>query len=279
MRPGQRRLPALRDGARALRGGARAPRPPRGVHARRRARGRAGARLRARGGGGGDAASTAERIRTLARDFAAAPRGPRATAASAPAPRSSAALASWLVDVLNVLTGNLDRPGGALFPRPAHAPAEDWARRRGRVPYARWRSHVRGLPEFAGELPVAGLAEEIDSAGDARLRALVTVAGNPVLSTPNGARLAQGPREPRLHRVGRPLPERDHAPRPRDPADDAAPRARPTTTSSSTPSRCATTPSGRRRRSRGPRRRATCGGCCSELAGRSTARTRRPSTS
>ena len=59
------------------------------------------------------------------------------------------------------------------------------------MPYARWRSHVRGLPEFAGELPVACMAEEIDSAGDARVRALVTVAGNPVLSTPNGARLAK----------------------------------------------------------------------------------------
>jgi anaerobic selenocysteine-containing dehydrogenase len=101
------------------------------------------------------------------------------------------ALASWLVDVLNVLTGNLDRPGGALFPRPAHAPADDRPRKPGRVPYARWRSRVRGLPEFAGELPVATLAEEIDSAGDERVRALVTVAGNPVLSTPNGARLAK----------------------------------------------------------------------------------------
>jgi anaerobic selenocysteine-containing dehydrogenase len=105
--------------------------------------------------------------------------------------QSFGTLASWLVDVLNVLTGNLDRPGGVLFPRPAHAPAEDRPRRAGRVPYARWRSRVRGLPEFAGELPVACLAEEIDSGGDARVRALVTIAGNPVLSTPNAARLAK----------------------------------------------------------------------------------------
>src|SRR3546814_19406880 len=55
--------------------------------------------------------------------------------------------------------------------------------------YARWHSRVRGLPEFAGELPVSALAEEIDTPGDGRLRALITSAGNPVLSTPGGKRL------------------------------------------------------------------------------------------
>ena len=59
------------------------------------------------------------------------------------------------------------------------------------VSFARWHSSVRGLPESFGELPVAALAEEIDSAGDDRIRGLITVAGNPVLSTPNGGRLAQ----------------------------------------------------------------------------------------
>jgi anaerobic selenocysteine-containing dehydrogenase len=132
----------------------------------------------------------APRIRKLARDLAAAPRA-AVYGRIGTCTQEFGTLASWLVDVLNVLTGNLDRPGGALFPRPAHAPADDRPRRRGRVPYARWRSRVRELPEFSGELPVACLAEEIDSAGDARLRALVTVAGNPVLSTPNGERLAK----------------------------------------------------------------------------------------
>jgi anaerobic selenocysteine-containing dehydrogenase len=99
-------------------------------------------------------------------------------------------LASWLVDLVTTLTGNLDRPGGALFPRPAHGPALPPARK-GRLSYARWHSSVRGLPEAFGELPVAAFAEEIDSAGDGRIRALLTVAGNPVLSTPNGARLAR----------------------------------------------------------------------------------------
>ncbi|MGW4113303.1 molybdopterin oxidoreductase family protein [Actinosynnema sp. NPDC004786] len=94
---------------------------------------------------------------------------------------------SWLVDVLNVLTGNLDRPGGAMFPLPAHA-------RRGvgtgkGFSTGRWRSRVRGLPEVAGELPAVTLADEITTPGDGQVRALVTVAGNPALSVPNSARL------------------------------------------------------------------------------------------
>ncbi|MFG1873291.1 molybdopterin-dependent oxidoreductase [Sphaerisporangium sp. NPDC049003] len=94
-------------------------------------------------------------------------------------------IAQWLVDVVNVLTGNLDRPGGAMFPRPAtEAP-------RRRRPYAigRWHSRVRHLPEANGELPVATLADEIETPGEGRIRALITVAGNPVLSAPNGSRL------------------------------------------------------------------------------------------
>ena len=101
-------------------------------------------------------------------------------------------LSSWLVDVVNALAGNLDRPGGALWPRAASGPGLEPPRKPAPVPYARWRSHVRGLPEFNGELPVAALAEEIDEAPEAdRVRALFTLAGNPVLSTPNGARLAR----------------------------------------------------------------------------------------
>ena len=100
-------------------------------------------------------------------------------------------LASWLVDAVNVLTGNLDREGGAMFPRSAAGPGRDHPKRSGRLSYARWRSVVRELPEFAGELPAAALAEEIDAAGEQRIRALVTVAGNPALSTPNGARLSR----------------------------------------------------------------------------------------
>ncbi|MEV4361529.1 molybdopterin-dependent oxidoreductase [Nonomuraea sp. NPDC049625] len=94
-------------------------------------------------------------------------------------------LAQWLVDVLNVLTGNLDWPGGAMFPKPA---TEFGARRR---PYTvgRWKSRVRGLPESNGELPVATLADEIETPGEGQVTFLITVAGNPVLSAPHGARL------------------------------------------------------------------------------------------
>jgi len=100
-------------------------------------------------------------------------------------------LASWLVDVLNVLTGNLDREGGAMFPLAAAGqrnssgtPGTGKGARMGR-----WHSRVRGLPETYGELPVAVLAEEIETPGEGQVHALVTVAGNPVVSTPNSERL------------------------------------------------------------------------------------------
>ncbi len=103
--------------------------------------------------------------------------------------------ASWLVDVLNVLTGNLDRPGGALFTTPAtgspntsgHDPQQP-GHGRGARP-SRYSSRVRGLGEILGELPVACLAEEIETPGEGQVRALFTVAGNPILSTPNSDRL------------------------------------------------------------------------------------------
>jgi anaerobic selenocysteine-containing dehydrogenase len=130
----------------------------------------------------------AEAIRQLARDFSAAPSA-ACYGRIGTCTQEFGTLASWLVDVVNTLTGNLDRPGGVMFPWPAHGAADPKSGRSGRVPYARWRSRVRGLPEFAGELPVAALAEEIDTPGDERVRALFTVAGNPVCSTPNSDRL------------------------------------------------------------------------------------------
>ncbi|MDG1481429.1 MAG: molybdopterin oxidoreductase family protein [Myxococcota bacterium] len=98
-------------------------------------------------------------------------------------------LCQWLITVLNVLTGNLDRPGGAMFATPAVDVVKGVGgiSRPGR--YGRWRSRVRGLPEFDGELPAAVLAEEILTEGEGQIRALVTSASNPVLSVPNGTQL------------------------------------------------------------------------------------------
>ncbi|MFQ5350072.1 MAG: molybdopterin dinucleotide binding domain-containing protein, partial [Thermoanaerobaculia bacterium] len=94
-------------------------------------------------------------------------------------------LCQWLVNVLNAVTGNLDRPGGAMFTRPAVDALANY----GRGHLGRWHTRVRGLPEFGGELPSAALAEEILSDQPRRIRALITLAGNPVLSTPNGGQL------------------------------------------------------------------------------------------
>ena len=100
-------------------------------------------------------------------------------------------LASWLVDVINLLTGHLDELGGAMFTRAATgSPHTRGTPGKGKgVRLGRRRSRVREAPEVYGELPCACLAEEIETPGDGQIRALVTVAGNPVLSTPNGERL------------------------------------------------------------------------------------------
>jgi anaerobic selenocysteine-containing dehydrogenase len=100
-------------------------------------------------------------------------------------------LASWLIDVLNLLTGNLDSPGGAMFPMAAagHANAAGTPGKGRGVRTGRWHSRLRQLPEVLGELPVVALAEEIDTPGDGQIKALITVCGNPVLSTPNSDRL------------------------------------------------------------------------------------------
>jgi anaerobic selenocysteine-containing dehydrogenase len=129
-------------------------------------------------------------IRRLAHDLAAAP-----TACVYGRIGTTTALygtlTSWLVDVLNALTGNLDRPGGAMFAKAAAGSSNTRGKPRvGRgLTLHRRRSRVRGLGETLGELPVACLAEEIDTPGEGRIRALVSVAGNPVLSTPNAGRL------------------------------------------------------------------------------------------
>lgn len=95
----------------------------------------------------------------------------------------------WLINILNIVTGNFDRAGGAMFPLPAFDAVTAPKSLAPRGSYGRWHSRVRKLPEFAGELPVAALAEEILTPGEGQVKALVTLAGNPVLSTPNGREL------------------------------------------------------------------------------------------
>ena len=95
-------------------------------------------------------------------------------------------LCHWLTSVLNILTNHLDRPGGAMFPKPA----VDVKRRKGwHKSDGRWHSRVRKLPEFDGELPISVMAEEMLTKGEGQIRALITSAGNPVLASPNGKRL------------------------------------------------------------------------------------------
>ena len=98
-------------------------------------------------------------------------------------------LASWLVQVLNLLTRHLDDVGGMMLTTPAVDIVSTSSKMGLRGTYGRWRSRVRDLPEFGGELPVATLAEEIETPGAGRIRGLITIAGNPVLSSPNGRRL------------------------------------------------------------------------------------------
>jgi anaerobic selenocysteine-containing dehydrogenase len=100
-------------------------------------------------------------------------------------------IASWAVDIVNVLTGNLDRRGGAMFDLPAIGGANTGgAGGKGRgVRFGRRTSRVRGMGEVFGELPVVCLAEEIETPGEGQVRALITVAGNPVLSNPGARRL------------------------------------------------------------------------------------------
>jgi len=95
-------------------------------------------------------------------------------------------LCNWLLLVLNIVTGHLDREGGAMFTTPA---VDLIRRKKPRNTYGRWHSRVRSLPESEGELPVAALAEEILTPGKGQIRAMITHAGNPVLSSPNGKQL------------------------------------------------------------------------------------------
>ncbi|MGH8808768.1 MAG: molybdopterin dinucleotide binding domain-containing protein, partial [Noviherbaspirillum sp.] len=133
----------------------------------------------------------AQTVRSLARRLAASERaavyGRMGTCV-----QEYGTLCSWLIDVLNVLTGNLDREGGAMFAKAAAFAANTMGKPgsgKG-VVTGRRKSRVSGAPEVMGELPIVCLAEEIETPGEGQVRALIAVASNPVLSAPNGERLA-----------------------------------------------------------------------------------------
>ena len=128
----------------------------------------------------------ADEIRRLARELLAADAGvvySRIGVSAGP----WGSVCQWAVNCLNILSGNLDRVGGAMFTTPAIDAVGTGLIGRGH--HDAWRSRVRGLPETAGELPVSALREEIATPGTGQIRAMLTVAGNPVLSTPDGSRL------------------------------------------------------------------------------------------
>lgn len=139
--------------------------------------------------GCGIAAATQRR---LARELAAAPHA-AVYGRLGTCTQRFGSLSSWLVDVLNVLTGHLDAPGGMMFPKAAAFAANTTGRPgsgKG-VSTGRRASRVSGAPEVFGELPITVLAEEIETAGPGQVRALISIAANPVLSAPNGPRLAR----------------------------------------------------------------------------------------
>lgn len=128
----------------------------------------------------------AAQIRQLARDFAAAPSAV-CYGRMGVSTQAFGTLCHWLVQLINLVTGNLDRVGGALCTEPA----VDLVASTSGGHFNKWQSRVSGRPEYGGELPVSALAEEMLTEGEGQIRALITVAGNPVLSTPNGRQLEQ----------------------------------------------------------------------------------------
>ena len=128
-------------------------------------------------------------IRTLADDMMAADSAVCYSRMGA-STQTFGGLCLWLTNVLNIITGNFDRPGGAMFPQPAFDLLRNHKRGH-KTSFGQHATRVRKLPFFNGEFPVAALAEEIQTEGEGQIKALITVAGNPVLSTPSGHKLAQ----------------------------------------------------------------------------------------
>ena len=128
-------------------------------------------------------------LRALVRAHAAETEGAALYARLGACTQQFGTLAAWLVYAISALTGNLDRPGGLMWTTPAFDLAEIGTAWGMGGSWGRWRSRVGDVPEFNGELPAAAMADEMTTPGERQIRALITVAGNPTLSTPNGRRL------------------------------------------------------------------------------------------
>ncbi len=171
--------------------------------------------------------SRGERLRRIAREFAEAPTavcyGRVGTSTQA-----FGGLCQWLINVINVVSGNLDREGGAMFTRPAFdivgGPKALAVSRGG---FGRWKSRVRGLPEFSGELPVAALAEEILTEGRGADPRAGDLRGQPGALHAERRAARQGAGVAGLHGVDRPVPQRDDAARAPHPAAALAAGAEP----------------------------------------------------
>jgi formate dehydrogenase len=136
-------------------------------------------------------------IRDLARELAARPSG-FVYGRTGTCTQRFGTLNNLLQDVLNIVTGNIERPGGWVF---GWAPIDfiDFAEKAGLLTYGTRRSRVLGLPEVNGQFPSTALAPDIVTPGEGRIRALVTVGGNPVLSSAAGAQIASALSELDLH--------------------------------------------------------------------------------
>jgi formate dehydrogenase len=131
----------------------------------------------------------AERVRQLARDFAAAD-GAAAYGRTGSCLGRFGTFVAFLIDALNATTGNLDRPGGSVFGH-SSIPIEELGTRLGLDSYATARSRIGGFPDVIGNMPASLMAREIETPGDGQLRALIVTAGNPVLSVPDGDSLVR----------------------------------------------------------------------------------------
>ena len=129
-----------------------------------------------------------ETVRRLVREFAAA-RSAIAYGRMGTCVQQFGTVACWAIDLLNILTGNLDRPGGSMFANPAIHLGFVAGTKNGEAAIGRDQSRVSGYDEVFGEFPIAAFAEEMDTPGEGQVRALAIIAGNPVSSAPNSDRI------------------------------------------------------------------------------------------